>query len=89
VGYAGGRDSPVVQFGGGVLASLVQSTVTVPVEVVRQRQMVQTAGEGSYTVKLLSSRFLAANRVGGFESEAKEGKSRLHMFIGCAPVHFV
>jgi hypothetical protein len=50
---------------------------------------VQTAGEGSYTVKLLSSRFLAANRVGGFESEAKEGKSRLHMFIGCAPVHFV
>ncbi|KAG0558748.1 hypothetical protein KC19_10G051000 [Ceratodon purpureus] len=52
----GGHDSPVVQFAGGILASLVQSTVTVPVEVIRQRQMVQTAGEGSYTGSLHTAR---------------------------------
>ena len=51
--FIGGHDSPVVQFGGGILASLVQSTETVPVEVIRQRQMVQTTGEGTYTVKSL------------------------------------
>lgn len=33
-----------------MLATLVQSSVMVPVEVVRQRQMIQTGGEGSYTV---------------------------------------
>jgi hypothetical protein len=42
----------MVHFVGGLLATLVQSTVMVPVEVVRQRQMVQTSGEGSYTVVL-------------------------------------
>lgn len=47
---AGGPDNPLVQFGGGVLATVVQSLVMVPVEVIRQRQMIQTSGEGSYTV---------------------------------------
>ncbi len=42
----------MVHFVGGLLATLVQSTVMVPVEVIRQRQMVQTGGEGSYTVVL-------------------------------------
>jgi hypothetical protein len=44
----------VTQFGGGVLATLVQSSVMVPVEVIRQRQMIQTGGEGSYTVRTLT-----------------------------------
>lgn len=44
----GGDTNPVVHFGGGVVATLVQSSVTVPVEVIRQRQMVQTSGAGSY-----------------------------------------
>lgn len=52
----GGHDNPVAQFSGGVLAALVQSTVTVPVEVMRQRQMVQTAGEGSYKGSLHTAR---------------------------------
>ena len=47
---AGGTDNPVTQFAGGVLATLVQSTVMVPVEVIRQRQMIQTGGDGAYTV---------------------------------------
>lgn len=47
---AGGKDNPVTQFAGGVLATLVQSSVMVPTEVVRQRQQIQTTGEGSYTV---------------------------------------
>lgn len=48
---AGGQERPVVQFGGGILASLGASIIDVPVEVIRQRQMVQTASEGSYTVR--------------------------------------
>lgn len=48
---AGGQDSPVAQFGGGILATSVSSIVSVPVEVIRQRQMVQTACEGSYMVR--------------------------------------
>jgi len=50
VSTVGGESNPMVHFVGGLLATLVQSTVMVPVEVVRQRQMVQTSGEGSYTV---------------------------------------
>ncbi|XP_024535125.1 mitochondrial substrate carrier family protein E-like [Selaginella moellendorffii] len=54
----GGQDNPVVQFGGGLAATLVQSLINVPVEIIRQRQMVQRAGEGSYkgsldTVKIV------------------------------------
>lgn len=45
----GGPDNPLTQFGGGVLATLVQSSLMVPVEVIRQRQMIQTGGEGAYT----------------------------------------
>lgn len=45
----GGPDNPVTQFAGGVLATLVQSSVMVPTEVVRQRQQIQTKGEGAYT----------------------------------------
>lgn len=52
---AGGPENPLVQFGGGVLATVVQSTVMVPVEVIRQRQMIQTAGEGSYTVCIFNT----------------------------------
>jgi hypothetical protein len=48
----GGESNPMVHFVGGLLATLVQSTVMVPVEVIRQRQMVQTSGEGSYTGSL-------------------------------------
>ncbi|KAL2613289.1 hypothetical protein R1flu_024981 [Riccia fluitans] len=45
----GGEENPLVHFCGGVLATLVQSSVTVPTEIVRQRQMVQTSGgEGAY-----------------------------------------
>lgn len=55
---AGGPENPLVQFGGGVLATIVQSTVMVPVEVVRQRQMIQSAGEGSYTVSILIHLYL-------------------------------
>lgn len=86
LGHAGGRDSPVVQFGGGVMASLVQSTVTVPMEVVRQRQMVQTSGEGSYTVKflVLVSWFSKKTRVGGILN-SKNASHRLHVHYN----HFV
>jgi hypothetical protein len=51
---AGGQDSPFVQFGGGILATSMSSIVSVPVEVIRQRQMVQTASEGSYMVRILA-----------------------------------
>ncbi|KAI5063556.1 hypothetical protein GOP47_0022103 [Adiantum capillus-veneris] len=44
----GGKENPVVHFCGGVIATLVQSSVTVPVEVIRQRQMVQRSGGDSY-----------------------------------------
>ncbi|KAG0622558.1 hypothetical protein M758_3G106800 [Ceratodon purpureus] len=44
----GGEDSPVVQFGGGMFATSVSSIVAVPVEVIRQRQMVQSACAGAY-----------------------------------------
>ena len=50
-GRAGGDDNPLVHVGGGVIASLAGSVLGVPIEVIRQRQMVQTAGEGSYTVR--------------------------------------
>lgn len=50
IDIAGGPDNPLTQFGGGVLATLVQSSLMVPVEVIRQRQMIQTGGEGAYTV---------------------------------------
>eukprot|EP00249_Psilotum_nudum_P029082 c39297_g1_i1 orf=326-1261(+) len=44
----GGENNSLVHFCGGLLATLVQSSVTVPVEVIRQRQMVQTSGTGAY-----------------------------------------
>ncbi|KAH6558844.1 hypothetical protein KP509_1Z042400 [Ceratopteris richardii] len=44
----GGENNPVVHFCGGVIATFVQSSVTVPVEVIRQRQMVQRSGGDSY-----------------------------------------
>lgn len=47
---AGGEDSHVVQFLSGIIATFAQSIVAVPVEVIRQRQMVQTTCEGSYMV---------------------------------------
>jgi len=49
--YAGGQDNHMVQFGSGIIATFVQAIVAVPVEVIRQRQMVQTACEGSYMVR--------------------------------------
>ncbi|CAM6106937.1 unnamed protein product [Calypogeia fissa] len=48
----GGQDNPLTQFFGGAISTLVQSSVMVPTEVIRQRQMVQTAQEGAYTGSL-------------------------------------
>ena len=47
---AGGQDSPLAHFGGGVISSLISSMVSVPIDIIRQRQMVQTSSEGSYKV---------------------------------------
>ncbi|KAJ7564855.1 hypothetical protein O6H91_02G036600 [Diphasiastrum complanatum] len=44
----GGHDNPLVHFTGGLVATLFQSLINVPVEVIRQRQMVQTGGKGAY-----------------------------------------
>ncbi|KAL3679750.1 hypothetical protein R1sor_022706 [Riccia sorocarpa] len=45
----GGEENPAVHFCGGLVATFFQSSVTVPTEIIRQRQMVQTAGEpGAY-----------------------------------------
>lgn len=44
----GGENNPIVHFCGGVIATVVQSSVTVPIEVIRQRQMVQRSGANSY-----------------------------------------
>ncbi|BBN16303.1 hypothetical protein MPTK1_7g05190 [Marchantia polymorpha subsp. ruderalis] len=53
----GGEENPLVHFCGGVIATLVQSSVMVPTEVIRQRQMVQTTGgEGAYTGSLHAAR---------------------------------
>ena len=41
--FGGDADAPSVQLAGGVVATLTQSLVMVPLEVVRQRQQVQTA----------------------------------------------
>eukprot|EP00246_Nothoceros_aenigmaticus_P014726 TRINITY_DN5795_c0_g2_i1.p1 TRINITY_DN5795_c0_g2~~TRINITY_DN5795_c0_g2_i1.p1 ORF type:complete len:309 (-),score=36.37 TRINITY_DN5795_c0_g2_i1:384-1310(-) len=50
--FPGGDQNPLVHFGGGLVATLVQSTIMVPSEIVRQRQMVQITGAGSYTGSL-------------------------------------
>lgn len=52
----GGQDNHVVQFGSGIIATFAQSIVAVPVEVIRQRQMVQTACAGSYMSPWLGGR---------------------------------
>lgn len=44
----GDEDSAKVQFFGGIVATLGQSLLMVPLEVVRQRQQVQTGTEGAY-----------------------------------------
>ena len=46
------QDNPFVQFGGGILDTCMSSIEFVPVEVIRQWQMVQTASEGSYMVRI-------------------------------------
>ena len=43
----GDPDSPAVQFAGGIVATLTQSIAMVPLEVVRQRQQVQTAADAA------------------------------------------
>lgn len=49
----GGADNPLVHFSGGVIATLVQSSVMVPLEVLRTRQMVQqSTSHGAYTGSL-------------------------------------
>lgn len=48
--HAGSEESPVTQFAGGVVATVAQSLAMVPLEVVRQRQQVQTNTSGAYQV---------------------------------------
>ncbi|XP_024543461.1 mitochondrial substrate carrier family protein E-like [Selaginella moellendorffii] len=56
----GGQENPVVHFCGGLFATLVQSLVSVPLEVVRQRQMVHTAGQPAYKGSLDAARTIYA-----------------------------
>eukprot|EP00897_Mesotaenium_endlicherianum_P007363 jgi/Mesen1/6655/ME000340S05817 len=55
----GGANNPAVHFAGGILATLVQSSVMVPLEVIRTRQMVQSkAAEGAYNGSWQTARTL-------------------------------